>query len=97
LLINTNQVSTQTGSIFSNISDSSVISKDEEEVIKQLKEMGVDVFYKNKKGKYSSMSWDQLGGYEKQKRDIEDTILMALKYSGNKMFYSQRIIFNKKY
>ena len=29
------------------------------------------------------MTWDQLGGYEQQKRDIEDTILMSLKYPGN--------------
>lgn len=58
------------------------MTNEEHKIINELKKMGVQVFYKDQKGKFASMTWDQLGGYEQQKRDIEDTILMALKYPG---------------
>ena len=58
------------------------LTGEEKAAIKELEEMGAQVFYKNQKGKYQNMSWSQLGGYESQKRKIEDVILMALKYPG---------------
>lgn len=58
------------------------MTSEEQTVIQQLKDLGVQVFYKDQRGKFATMTWDQLGGYEQQKRDIEDTILMALKYPG---------------
>lgn len=63
------------------------MSNEEKGVIEELEKMGAQVFYKNQKGKYQNMSWSQLGGYEGQKRKIEDVILMALKYPGEFKFF----------
>jgi len=52
--------------------------KQQTEVLKKLQEMGITVF--NPDEKISDLDWDFLAGYEKQKRDIEDTILLALSY-----------------
>ena len=30
--------------------------------------------------KLSNLDWDYLAGYEKQKRDIEDTVMLALSF-----------------
>lgn len=45
---------------------------------KKLEEFGVTVFDPNEKN--VELDWDSLAGYEKQKRSIEDTILLALNY-----------------
>jgi hypothetical protein len=55
--------------------------KEEDEVIKKLKEMGVIVFAPDNKGFLEGLSWDVLAGYESQKRDIEDTVLLSLTHS----------------
>lgn len=49
------------------------------DVIDKLKEKGVQVILPGDKSEYNH-SWDELGGYEQQKRDIEDTILLSLTY-----------------
>jgi hypothetical protein len=59
--------------------------------IDKLKKKGVLVFYKNNKQSFGEMNWNCLGGYESQKRDIEDTILMTLKYPG-KVHNTKRFI-----
>lgn len=58
--------------VYSNVADQ----------IEKLKKKGVLVFYKDNKKSFGEMNWNCLGGYESQKRDIEDTILMTLKYPG---------------
>lgn len=46
--------------------------------LKKLEEMGITVF--NPEDKINDLDWDFLAGYEKQKRDIEDTVLLALNF-----------------
>lgn len=41
--------------------------------------MGAVVFDPN--DKIANLDWDYLAGYEKQKRDIEDTVLLALTHA----------------
>jgi ATP-dependent 26S proteasome regulatory subunit len=55
--------------------------KDVAKAVKNLKEMGLEVIFPEDKGGLGGKSWDELGGYEKQKRDIEDTILLGLTHS----------------
>lgn len=55
--------------------------KEKEETLKRLKEMGVVIFLPDQKGYLENLSWDVLAGYEKQKRDIEDTVLLSLTHS----------------
>ena len=43
-----------------------------------MKEMGLSVFLPN--DNHLNLDWNYLAGYEKQKRDIEDTVLLALSY-----------------
>ena len=52
--------------------------EEEEDPMKKLSEMGVTIFLPEEKGSMADLSWDMLAGYEKQKRDIEDTVLMNL-------------------
>jgi SpoVK/Ycf46/Vps4 family AAA+-type ATPase len=49
-----------------------------EVAMKELQELGVEVILPNHKERFTGKSWDELGGYERQKRDIEDTILLGL-------------------
>lgn len=49
------------------------------DTIEKLKEKGVHVILPDDKTTFNH-SWDELGGYEQQKRDIEDTILLSLTY-----------------
>ena len=46
--------------------------------MKKLEELGVQVFKPDMK--LGNIDWDYLAGYEKQKRDIEDTVLLALSF-----------------
>lgn len=46
--------------------------------LKKLEELGITVF--DPKEKAHNLDWDFLAGYEKQKRDIEDTVLLALNF-----------------
>lgn len=55
--------------------------KEMKEVLKNLKEMGVVVYLPESKGHLEGLGWDVLAGYEKQKRDIEDTVLLSLTHS----------------
>jgi len=48
------------------------------ESIDKLEKLGVTVFLPDKRT--SNLDWDYLAGYEKQKRDIEDTVLLALTF-----------------
>jgi len=52
-----------------------------DEVTTKLKEMGVIVFAPENKGNLADLSWDVLAGYEGQKRDIEDTVLLSLTHA----------------
>lgn len=52
-----------------------------EEVTTKLKEMGVIVFAPESKGNLADLGWDVLAGYESQKRDIEDTVLLSLTHA----------------
>ena len=45
---------------------------------KKLEDFGATVFDPNDKS--INLDWDYLAGYEKQKRAIEDTVLLALNY-----------------
>lgn len=54
---------------------------EEDEATKKLKEMGVIVFQPDNKGFLEGLSWDSLAGYESQKRDIEDTVLLSLTHA----------------
>lgn len=54
---------------------------DDDEVTKKLKEMGVILFAPDNKGFLQGLSWDVLAGYESQKRDIEDTVLLSLTHA----------------
>jgi len=45
---------------------------------KKLTEMGVSLFLPDSKA--HDLDWDYLAGYENQKRDIEDTVLLALQH-----------------
>lgn len=49
-----------------------------EEAKKKLQELGVLVF--EPATRVQDLDWDCLAGYERQKRDIEDTVLLALTY-----------------
>jgi SpoVK/Ycf46/Vps4 family AAA+-type ATPase len=49
-----------------------------QEAIDKLNEMGVVIFSPDDKKDMQNLNWSMLAGYEKQKRDIEDTILMSL-------------------
>jgi hypothetical protein len=53
----------------------------EDEITKKLKDMGVIVFAPDNKGFLEGLSWDVLAGYETQKRDIEDTVLLSLTHA----------------
>lgn len=53
-------------------------SESSEETMKKLSEMGIILFMPNDKKNMQGLAWDMLAGYEKQKRDIEDTVLMSL-------------------
>ena len=55
--------------------------KEKESALKELKDMGIVVFLPDEKGYLENLSWDILAGYEKQKRDIEDTVLLSLTHS----------------
>jgi ATPase family associated with various cellular activities (AAA) len=72
LSLGQNQNPTQTKSL----GKSKVLSYDEAK--KQLEELGVVLFEPN--GRVQDLDWDCLAGYERQKRDIEDTVLLALTY-----------------
>ena len=48
------------------------------ETIEKLHEMGVSIFAPDDKKNMQNLNWSMLAGYEKQKRDIEDTVLMSL-------------------
>ena len=50
-----------------------------DDTIEKLKEKGVHLIMPDDKNRYNH-SWDELGGYEQQKRDIEDTVLLSLTY-----------------
>lgn len=56
--------------------NSSVKSKAEAQ--EKLEKLGVSVFQPESKS--MNLDWDYLAGYEKQKRDIEDTVLLALRF-----------------
>ena len=43
-----------------------------------MQELGLTIFMPD--SKQIELDWDYLAGYEKQKRDIEDTVLLALTY-----------------
>lgn len=49
-----------------------------EKLTRELREMGLELVLPGQKDLVGAKSWDELGGYERQKRDIEDTILLAL-------------------
>lgn len=51
-----------------------------------LRELGVTVFMPGEKESENGLQWEHLAGYEQQKRDIEDTILLSLSYP---QIYSQ--------
>jgi len=53
-------------------------TKNRLEARKKLEEMGVTIFFPE--ASQRNLDWDYLAGYEKQKRDIEDTVLLALSY-----------------
>lgn len=44
----------------------------------KLESMGVTVFLPEAKS--SNFEWNYLAGYERQKRDIEDTVLLGLQF-----------------
>ncbi|CAD8065577.1 unnamed protein product [Paramecium sonneborni] len=46
--------------------------------LQELEKTGVTIFLPNNKEK--NLDWNYLAGYDKQKRDIEDTVLLALQY-----------------
>jgi hypothetical protein len=46
--------------------------------LKKLEELGVVIFLPGEKR--GDLDWNFLAGYERQKRDIEDTVLLALTY-----------------
>jgi hypothetical protein len=48
------------------------------ETIEKLHEMGVSIFAPDDRKNMQNLNWSMLAGYEKQKRDIEDTVLMSL-------------------
>ncbi|CAD8045366.1 unnamed protein product [Paramecium primaurelia] len=49
-----------------------------EKTLQELEKTGVTIFLPDSKEK--NLDWNYLAGYEKQKRDIEDTVLLALQY-----------------
>lgn len=53
-------------------------TKEQDDAIEKLNEMGIMIFMPDDKKNMQGLAWDMLAGYEKQKRDIEDTILMSL-------------------
>ena len=71
----------------------------ENKIVKDLKEKGVLVILPNEKEQFN-YTWDELGGYEQQKRDIEDTILLALShshvYTHSSLFISVLMVYSKK-
>jgi len=52
-----------------------------EDPIERLKALGVVVFSPDDKSYLEGLTWDILAGYESQKRDIEDTVLLSLTHS----------------
>lgn len=76
------QTATQNFSSFGSNKERKSISTKEQEVFAKLEEMGVQVFHQFQKGRFAEMTWDQLAGYEDQKRDIKESILMALEFPG---------------
>lgn len=55
--------------------------KEVKEPMERLKEMGIVVFTPEDKNYLEGLTWDILAGYESQKRDIEDTVLLSLTHS----------------
>lgn len=49
-----------------------------DESSKKLEKLGAVVFYPQSKD--LPLTWDSLAGYERQKRDIEDTVLLSLSH-----------------
>jgi ATP-dependent 26S proteasome regulatory subunit len=70
---------------------------DTDKILKEFKDMGLEVIMPDAKGSLSGKSWSELGGYEKQKRDIEDTILLALTHADvyDKISEATRVKFEK--
>ena len=60
------------------VGGSGEVSKEKKEAIDKLHEMGIVIFFPDDKKQMSNLTWSMLAGYEKQKRDIEDTVLMSL-------------------
>lgn len=52
--------------------------KEYQEAVEKLREMGIVIFSPDDKREMQNLTWSMLAGYEKQKRDIEDTVLMSL-------------------
>eukprot|EP01016_Furgasonia_blochmanni_P044377 TRINITY_DN615_c0_g1_i8.p1 TRINITY_DN615_c0_g1~~TRINITY_DN615_c0_g1_i8.p1 ORF type:complete len:428 (-),score=71.38 TRINITY_DN615_c0_g1_i8:202-1485(-) len=52
--------------------------KSYQEALEKLENFGVTIFMPGQRN--DDLDWDYLAGYEKQKRDIEDTVLLALRY-----------------
>ena len=53
--------------------------KPDNENIKKLNQLGAIVF--DPSDKIANLDWDYLAGYQRQKRDIEDTVLLALTHA----------------
>ena len=53
----------------------------EEDVANKIKELGVMIFMPEDKDFLTGMSWEDLAGYEKQKRAIEDTVMLSLTHA----------------
>lgn len=71
---------------YSNQNDSGILTPNSkltpiETTLQELREMGLEVILPEQKGSLGNKSWSEIGGYEKQKRDIEDTILLSLTHS----------------
>jgi hypothetical protein len=62
--------------VLSNKAQPKSVGKQSGEQAKRLEELGVSVFMPD--GKAADIDWNYLAGYEQQKRDIEDTVLLAL-------------------
>lgn len=51
------------------------------EAVQKIREMGVMVFLPDDKDFLTGLNWEDLAGYEKQKRSIEDTVMLSLTHS----------------
>lgn len=60
---------------------SQVAEVGKESPLEKLKALGVVVFSPDDKSYLEGLTWDILAGYESQKRDIEDTVLLSLTHS----------------